>query len=128
MQALSVLVFLALTLAATGTETIPLKRGAYVDTGRRCDSGHGYNYLRFDGRSLMYGTPPVVEKLTRQSEFAYVAQHRVGSGRLIHDELTIISPAEFVLSNEFGRFRQKHCSLSTLPDDWRRWSLAPNEN
>jgi hypothetical protein len=129
--------FMALTLAviamtsvttAAAADSVPIKRGYYVESDTPCQHASNSSITLYDGRSFgsahVQCRRPSIKKLADGSyqiaEQCRDTEGRGGPWEPLTSKYVVLSPTEFTLTNSLGKetYRFRHCAQADMPDPW----------
>ncbi len=113
-------------VAAAKADSVPIKRGYYVEKDTPCQSASNATISLYDGKSFgnahVECRKPSIRKLTDGS-YQIVEQCRDVQGRggpwgPFTTNYVVISQTEFTLTTKYGKASYRYCAQSDLPDPW----------
>lgn len=117
--------------AAAEADSLPIKRGYYVENDTPCQRASNATITLYNGVSFANAhvdcRKPSTRKLTGDSyqivEQCRDVQGHGGPWRLFTTNYTVLSQTEFTMTTKYGKASYRYCAQSDLPEPWRTIDL-----
>ena len=120
------------TTPALAGELLPIQRSFYVATDTPCREATDATIRLYNGASFgdahaqcrRWSAKKLADGTFQVKKSCRDAQSAQNRWEAKTESYQIVSPTEFVETNEFGQFRSRYCKQADLPSDWRVVNLG----